>query len=173
MTGTETHAGPADSALDEELTAETQEVPIPGADEEVRQESSWAPPRKLDIAERIGRALVQTGEPAPNDGDPVRDDDVVIGVVPERLRHLHNLITIELIAEAKEAEEELRTRIARHQTTARLFFDSLKDHVQQTEGSVGMIIRDDWSVVAMTESDDSRRTFHMLDLGSLDELLSR
>lgn len=172
MNGMETLAGPADSALDEELTADTQETPIPTSTDEVRQEQSWAPPRKLDIAERIGRALAQKGEPAPNDGDDPQEDDVVIGTVPERLRHMYNLMSHELVHEAKEAEKELNARIARLETTRRLFFDSLKEHVQQTEDAVGMVIRSDWSVAAVTESDD-RRMVRMFGLEDLGEFLSR
>jgi hypothetical protein len=169
----ETLAGPADSALDEVLRTDTQEDLLSGADDEVQQESLAASVRKLDIAERIGRALMQTGEPAPNGGDPLQDDDVVIGMVPDRLRHLHNLISIELAEEVREAEKELNARVARIETTKQLFFDSLKQHVRQPEDAIGMSIRDDWSVVPMTESDDDRRTLHMLDLGSLGDLLNR
>lgn len=104
--------------------------------------------KELDIAQRIVEAMQRSSEPRPSaDGQFKPDEDTLIGVVPEHLRHLHNLLE-ELENEVRDAERRFRETKKRHGALHAIFFDALEQHVPSNGGDYdGVKLCTNWQVV--------------------------
>lgn len=106
-----------------------------------------------DLAQRIAEALSRTGDPRTSSDGTNDQNFKVIGVVPTHLRHLHNLLA-DLGSEAAAAEAVALKAKMRHSIMHSVFFDSLATHVPDPEGASGIMILENWDVVAMVEDDE-------------------
>jgi hypothetical protein len=123
--------------------------------------------KELDIAQRIAEALARTSEPTMSaDGDFKPDEDIVIGEVPEHLRHLHNLL-VEVGHEGRAAERRFREAKKRHEAIHSVFFDALEQHVPSDGDEYSAIkICTNWKVVGIKHGDDDG------EMGGLGKLLA-
>ena len=122
--------------------------------------------KELDIAQCIAEALGRTTEPKMSaDGDFKPDEDTVIGVVPEHLRHLHNLLD-EVSDEVLAVERRFREAQVRRKAVHSIFFAALEQHVPSDGDNYdGIKLCADWQVVGFKRGSDDRES------GGLGELL--
>ena len=111
--------------------------------------------KELDIAQRIVEAISRTTEPKRSVDNKFKpEEDTVLGVVPEHLRHLHNLL-VEVSDEAHAAERSFLEAKRRGKAVHSIFFAALGDHLSRDyDKCIGIKLCSDWQVVSVKLDDD-------------------
>lgn len=115
---------------------------------------------KIDLVQRIVEYVGRTTEPKASSNGTNDKGFEVIGTVPEHLRHLHNLLS-DLSDEASEAEVAFLKAKRRMDAVRDIFFDSLTAHVPNPEDADGVMILENWDVVATIQDEEDKMHSHL------------